>query len=146
MRRSVCVTVVAVVLASACGGGDQKASDASSAAPASTAPASFDVATITPQMLALGDSLYHGLIGATSCQACHGPDGKGGVVAPDLTDTTWLHSDGSFESIYKQVETGVTAPKQYTSVMPPFGGAPLTPEKHLAVSAYVYSLGHKIGQ
>ena len=144
MRHSIRFVLPVLFVVAACGGGEQKAADASGAAPAATAPASLDPSTITPQMLALGDSLFHGLIGATSCQACHGPDGKGGVVAPDLTDTTWLHSDGSFEAIYKQVETGVSAPKQFTSVMPPFGGAPLTPEKHLAVAAYVYRLSHKV--
>ena len=67
-------------------------------------------------------------------------------MAPNLTDTTWLHSDGTFPAIYHQIETGVTAPKQYSGMMPPFGGAPLTPEKHRAVAAYVYSLSHKVGQ
>lgn len=144
MRKSIALAATVLLLAAACGGGEQKGADAAAAAPA--APPSFDPKTITPQMLALGDSLFHGLIGATSCQACHGPDAKGGVVAPNLTDSTWLHSDGSFGAIYKQIETGVPVPKQYTSVMPPFGGAPLTPEKHLAAAAYVYSLSHKVGQ
>jgi hypothetical protein len=30
--------------------------------------------------------------------------------------------------------------------MPPFGGAPLTPDKHRAVAAYVYSLSHPVGK
>jgi len=135
--------------AAACGGGSS--SDSSAAASASQVAASADPATltpesITPQEIALGDSLFHGLIGATSCQACHGPDAKGGTVAPNLTDSTWLHSDGSFPAIYKQIETGVPKPKQYLSVMPPFGGFPLTPEKHRAVAAYVYGLSHKVGK
>ena len=145
MRFPTYLPVIAALVAVACGGGEPKATDSSAAAP-SAAQVSFDPTTITPPMLALGDSLFHGLIGATSCQACHGPEAKGGVVAPNLTDSTWLHSDGSFEAIYKQIETGVSQPKQYTSVMPPFGGAPLTPEKHLAVAAYVYSLSHKVGK
>lgn len=142
-----CTAVLLLVSTLACGGaGDEQAS--ASAAPAAVTaaavdPATLDPATITPAMVALGDSIFHGLIGATSCQACHGPAGAGGPAAPALNDATWLHSDGSFGAIYQQIETGVTAPKQFSSMMPPFGGAPLTPEKHLAVAAYVYRLGHK---
>ena len=102
MRYSMHFIIPVLVLAGACGGADQKAPDSSAAVPATTAAASLDPSTITPQMLALGDSLFHGLIGATSCQACHGPDGKGGVVAPDLTDTTWLHSDACGQPVAYQ--------------------------------------------
>lgn len=106
----------------------------------------FDPKSITPAELALGDSLFHGLIGAVSCQACHGADAKGGPAAANLTDTVWLHSDGSYAAIYKQIETGVTTPKVAVGMMPPFGGAPMTPAQHRAVAAYVYSLSHKVGK
>ena len=144
--RFLLLSSTALVLAACGGGGDAAANAASSAAAAPAAAADLDPTHITKADLALGDSIFHGLIGATSCQACHGPDAKGGTVAPNLTDSTWLHSDGSFPAIYHQIETGVTAPKQYSGMMPPFGGAPLTPEKHRAVAAYVYSLSHKVGQ
>lgn len=146
MRHPIRFALATVLVIAACGGGTDQSGDSAAAGTAVAAvdPATLDPATITPQELALGDSLFHGLIGATSCQACHGPDGKGGTVAPDLTDSTWLHSDGSYGAIYKQIETGVMQPKQYMGVMPPFGGAPLTPEKHRAVAAYVYSLGHPV--
>ncbi len=104
---------------------------------------SWEPSEITPQMLALGDSLFHGLIGATSCQSCHGPDGAQATVAPNLTDAEWLHSDGSWEGIHTTVKSGVMAPKQFQSIMPPFGGAPLKPEQSRAVAAYVYRLSHK---
>ncbi len=144
MRHPIRSALFTVLVVAACGGGasDSAADQSAAATVAAVDPATLDPASITPQELALGDSLFHGLIGATSCQACHGPDGKGGTVAPDLTDSTWLHSDGSYGAIYKQVETGVMQPKQYLGVMPPFGGAPLTPDKHRAVAAYVYSLSH----
>lgn len=146
MRHPICLVFATILVVVACGGGSEQSGDAAAAGAAVAAvdPATLDPSTITTQELALGDSLFHGLIGATSCQACHGPDGKGGTVAPDLTDATWLHSDGSYGAIYKQVETGVMQPKQYLGVMPPFGGAPLTPDKHRAVAAYVYSLGHPV--
>ncbi|MCU0647891.1 MAG: c-type cytochrome [Gemmatimonadaceae bacterium] len=139
--------VLFTVALAACGGAKEGASDAAPAAEtpaaAPAAAASFDPSSITAAELALGDSVYHGLIGATSCQACHGADGTQATVAPNLTDAEWLHSDGSFEGIYKTIETGVMTPKQYSSIMPPFGGAPLDPAKHRAVAAYVYRLGHK---
>ncbi|MFA6166298.1 MAG: c-type cytochrome [Gemmatimonadaceae bacterium] len=146
MRHPIRFALATVLVVAACGGGTEQSADAAAAGTAVAAvdPATLDPATITPQELALGDSLFHGLIGATSCQACHGPEAKGGTVAPDLTDSTWLHSDGSYGAIYKQVETGVMQPKQYLGVMPPFGGAPLTPDKHRAVAAYVYSLSHPV--
>lgn len=140
----VCALLLAVT-AAACGGAKDTpaadaAADASAATPAATA--SFDPASITDTEVALGDSLFHGLIGATSCQACHGADAKQSTVAPDLTDAEWLHSDGSFEGIYKTIQSGVMAPKKFTSVMPPFGGTPITPVQHRAVAAYVYRLSH----
>jgi mono/diheme cytochrome c family protein len=133
--------VVATTLLLACGG--EKESKPESDHDRS---ASFDPGTITPAEIALGDSLFHGLIGAVSCQACHGADAKGGPAAANLTDSVWLHSDGSFEAIYKQIETGVSTPKVAVGMMPPFGGAPMTPAQHRAVAAYVYSLSHKVGK
>ncbi|MDX2263275.1 MAG: c-type cytochrome [Gemmatimonadales bacterium] len=136
---------LAAILLAACGG-DKGAAPAPVDQPPATPPAvtvSFDPAEITPARLALGDSLFHGLIGATSCQACHGADAAQGTLAPNLTDAEWLHSDGSLEGIYKTIESGVMAPKKFSSMMPPFGGAPMTPEQTLAVASYVYKLGHK---
>ena len=145
MRVNAFATLCVLVLA-ACGG-DQVQADAgerTGSAGASVDPATLDPASITSAELALGDSLFHGLIGAVSCQACHGADAKGGTVAPDLTDSVWLHSNGSYGAIYHQIETGVMAPKQYTSMMPPFGGAQLTPAQHRAVAAYTYRLNHTV--
>lgn len=144
-RAALIALAVIAPLVAGCGGAEGEQEGASGEV-GEAVETSFDVASITPQELALGDSLFHGLIGATSCQACHGPEGKGGVVAPDLTDTVWLQSDGSFEAIYKQIETGVAQPKQYNSIMLPFGGAPLTPKKHRAVAAYVYKLSLPAGK
>lgn len=136
---------IGATLFAACQGGDKspKAADAATPEVAAAQPAGFDPSTISPGMIALGDSLFHGLIGATSCQACHGADGAQATVAPNLVDDAWLHSDGSWEGIYNTVKSGVMAPKQFTSIMPPYGGAPLTEEKTRAVAAYVYSLSHK---
>jgi len=145
MRRS--LALLAIVLIAACRGENNSADDTAKSTATAASPAadagSFDPATITPAMEALGDSLFHGLIGATSCQACHGPDAAQGTVAPNLTDAEWLHSDGSWEGIYKTVVAGVSQPKKFTTVMPPYGGAPMSVEQTRAVTAYVYKLGHK---
>ncbi len=155
MRRlsSLSLTTLAATgtlfLLAACGGGDKAASGdgaapAGEAAPAAAAVStSMDPTSITPADIALGDSVFHGLKGAASCQACHGPKADQGTVAPNLTDAEWLHSDGSFEGIYNTIKSGVMAPKKFSGVMPPFGGAPLDPAQHRAVAAYVYSLSHK---
>ncbi len=135
--------VVPVVLLVACGSGDSTAGASGGAAAATpVVQASFDPSTITPAMVALGDSLFHGKIGASSCQACHGVGGKAGAAAPDLTDAEWLHSDGSWQNIYNTVKSGVMAPKQFSSVMPPYGGVVLTEERTRAVAAYVYRVSH----
>jgi mono/diheme cytochrome c family protein len=138
--------VVAAAAIAACGGGDRAASGDASASgdtgavstPATTV--SFDPSSITDADIALGDSIFHGLIGATSCQSCHGVKGENGSAAPSLTDNNWLHSDGSFEGIANTIRTGVMQPKEFSGVMPPYGGAPLDPQKHRAVAAYVYRL------
>lgn len=136
---------LASLLLAACGGGDSApAAAAGSSAATPVVTASFEASSITPAMLALGDSIFHGKLGASSCQACHGVGGKAGAAAPDLTDAEWLHSDGSWQTIYNTIKSGVMAPKQFSSVMPPYGGVMLTEERTRAVSAYVYSLSHPI--
>ena len=101
---------------------------------------------ITPMMLALGDSVYHGLAGGATCVGCHGSDAKGTPLAPDLTDKRWLWTDGSFGSIEQTIARGVPAPKQHTGVMPPMGGASLSKPQLHAVAAYVYALSQSGGK
>lgn len=132
VRRAASLVLVAG-LAAACGGPDQNGRD--------EAPAPGTSGAITPRVLALGDSIFHGLVASGSCQGCHGPDARGTTgVGPDLTDSVWLHSDGSLEGIAATIRSGVMSPKQASSVMLPMGGAPLTPEQVEAVAAYVYEL------
>lgn len=98
---------------------------------------------ITPAMLALGDSIFHGLVGGAACFGCHGPEGKGMPrLAPDLTSGQWLHSDGSFDAIVKTIQDGVPTPKQAAGPMPPMGGGKLTPDQVKAVAAWVYTRSH----
>src|SRR5512138_3715121 len=97
-------------------------------------------AGVTPATIAQGDTLFHG---AGNCYACHGASAQG-AVGPNLTDAEWLHSDGSYEAIVKQVTAGVTQAESKSGIMmPPMGGATLTDDQVKAVAAYVYSLSHK---
>ena len=99
--------------------------------------------SITPAMVARGDSVFHGHAGGGTCFVCHGANAKGTEgLAPDLTSGKWLNGDGSFHSIMQTVEQGVPKPKQAAAPMPPAGGAPLTPADIRAVAAFVYSLNH----
>jgi glucose/arabinose dehydrogenase/cytochrome c5 len=96
----------------------------------------------TREMVALGDRIYHGQVGGAACSGCHGANGTGSPLGPDLTKKNWLWSDGSYAGIRKTIDQGVPQPKQYRSPMPPMGGAQLTPEQLSAVAAYVWSLSH----
>ncbi len=147
------MALVAVVGFAACGGGGGEtgtpAADSTTAPPA-VAPAAgrttFNAADITPAMVALGDSIFHGQVAMGLCQTCHGPNGKGlAGLGADLTDATWLHNDGSWQGIHGTVVAGVPKPDNAAAPMLPMGGSQLTPEQVDAVSAYVYSLSHKVG-
>jgi cbb3-type cytochrome c oxidase subunit III len=93
--------------------------------------------------IAEGNKIFHGQEAGGTCTACHGQDAKGTAMAPDLTDNTWIHGDGSLSFIEHTVTTGVPQPKSHPAPMPPMGGASLTPAQIKAVAAYVYSLSHK---
>jgi glucose/arabinose dehydrogenase/mono/diheme cytochrome c family protein len=96
----------------------------------------------TRQMVALGERIYRGQVGGASCTGCHAENAKGTPLGPDLTDTKWLWSDGSYAGIAKTITDGVSQPKQYRSPMPPMGGSQLTPEQVNALAAYIWSLSH----
>jgi mono/diheme cytochrome c family protein len=96
----------------------------------------------TQEMVAEGGRIYHGQVGGATCTGCHGASGAGTTLGPDLTDSKWLWSDGSYAGIAKTITAGVPQPKEYRSPMPPMGGAQLTPEQVQALAAYVWSLSH----
>lgn len=50
--------------------------------------------------VAAGANIY-----AKNCVACHGQNGEGNAVGPNLTDTYWLHN-GGIEDIFKSVKYG----------------------------------------
>lgn len=96
-------------------------------------------------LVAKGDSIFKGLLGNGLCHTCHGLKGKGMKgLGPDLTDGVWLHGNGSADFVQQLVRSGVSAPKKSPTIMPPFGGMPLTAEQVTAVTAYVLSLSAKL--
>jgi mono/diheme cytochrome c family protein len=98
----------------------------------------------TAAQVALGERIFQGTDGGT-CEGCHGSNGKGSPLAPDLTSGKWLWGDGSLAAITRTIANGVPAPKQYRSPMPPKGGAQLSDSDVTAVAAYVWALGHQSG-
>jgi cytochrome c len=97
----------------------------------------------TPAQVALGARIYQGQVGGAACAGFHGSDAKGTPVGLDLTSGKWQWGDGSLPAITRTIVDGVPKPKQYTGVMPPMGGTPLTPSQTSAVAAYVWALGHQ---
>jgi glucose/arabinose dehydrogenase len=94
----------------------------------------------TPEMVALGNRIYHGEIAGAACTGCHGDDGKGTPLGPDLTAGQWLWGDGSYGAIAATITQGVAEPKRHRAPMPPMGGAALTPQQVSALAAYVWGL------
>ena len=90
----------------------------------------------------LGDRIFHGQVAEGTCAGCHGADGQGTPLGPNLTSGRWLWSKGSLSDIERTILHGVPKPKEYRSPMPPMGGAQLTHEQVTAVAAYVWGLGH----
>jgi glucose/arabinose dehydrogenase/mono/diheme cytochrome c family protein len=90
----------------------------------------------TPEMVAHGDRLFH----ANSCVGCHGSNAEGTPLGSDLTNGQWLWGDGSVAAIARTITQGVPNPKKHTGVMPPMGGAPLSPSDASAIAAYLAAL------
>lgn len=142
------LALASAAVIAACGGGalpsdDTAAANGAKAPPAAgdTGSASLDPASFTAAMVALGDSIFHGRAASGICYTCHGPDAKGGALAPDLTDGQWLHGDGAPQFIARMIREGVPQPKQFPAPMPAFGTT-FNPQQVAALTAYVYSRSH----
>jgi glucose/arabinose dehydrogenase/cytochrome c5 len=94
------------------------------------------------EMVALGQRFYHAQGAMTTCTGCHGVNGVGTPLGPDLTDTQWTWNDGSVAGIAKTIREGVARPEGYRNPMPAMGGVDLTQEQIEALAAYVWALSH----
>ena len=94
---------------------------------------------VTMDMVERGNALFHG---RGLCFNCHG-GGATGFIGPNLTDSEWLQSKGSFLSILQVILTGVPEEQSTrNTAMPPRGGAPLSDVEIQAVAAYVWRNSH----
>jgi len=91
-------------------------------------------AVVEQQATDLGQKIF---LGKGNCHACHGQNLKGTALAPNLTDTEWLHGDGSQQFIESTVKAGVPKPKKHPAPMPPMGGAKLTADEIQAVAGFI---------
>lgn len=92
---------------------------------------------VTPEMVEEGEQIF---AGDGLCATCHGTDGTGTPMGPDLTDDEWFHIEGSYEEIVQLVIDGVQQPEQFPTPMVPRGGSDISDEQVRAVSAYVWTL------
>jgi cytochrome c oxidase cbb3-type subunit III len=70
---------------------------------------------------------------AMNCFACHGMNGEGNAIGPNLTDEFWLHGC-DFQSVFNTIKNGVPA-KGMTAFK-----AQMSDEKIQKVASYVLSL------
>ena len=95
---------------------------------------------VTQAMVAQGKTIFEGV---GICATCHGVDGTGTTLAPNLTDAEWLNISGrNYDEIVGVVTNGVPQPKQFPSPMMPKAGTQMTDDQVRAVAAYVYTLSH----
>jgi mono/diheme cytochrome c family protein len=87
----------------------------------------------------LGQRVFEG---KGACFTCHGREGRGTPLGPDLTDGDWIAFDQPPDSaaIEALVRSGVARSVRYPAPMPPMGGARLSRAELGAVAAYVVSL------
>lgn len=94
---------------------------------------------VTMAMVQQGKTIFEG---AGICSSCHGADGAGlPNLGANLTDSEWLHSDGSYDAIVQTIMKGVTAEESTSGVpMPPKAGTNITDDQVKAAAAYVWTL------
>jgi mono/diheme cytochrome c family protein len=92
----------------------------------------------TQEMVAEGQQLF---TSTAQCFTCHGMDGSGTTLAPNLRDGRWINMvRGDMAEIETLIRTGVETPVEYPAPMPPMGGVELTDEQVRALAAYVFAI------
>ena len=141
MNRPYPLALAAAVLIAGSGSAAAQSTSGTAATPkAAPAESTTAAASVTPELIAQGDKVFHG---PGNCYACHGSNAQGSV-GPNLMDAEWIHSKGSYDEIVAQVTKGVSKEESKSGiVMPPRGGSTISDDDVKAVAAYVYSLSHK---
>ena len=96
----------------------------------------------TRELIARGDSIFHGTNGPGTCAVCHGKLGRGTRLGPSLLSVRSRVGDGDLESVARVIRRGVFWPPTLRPSMPAYEGA-LDREQIWAVAAYVYSLSQR---
>jgi glucose/arabinose dehydrogenase/mono/diheme cytochrome c family protein len=96
----------------------------------------------TRDQMLLGSRIFWGEASGGTCSGCHGSDGKGSTVGPNLTSGEWSWGDGSWQALAATIDKGVVSPKHADGAMPPRGGAPLSDADVKAVAAFVWGISH----
>lgn len=95
---------------------------------------------VSAAMVAKGKTLFES---SGLCFACHGMDGAG-TVGANLTDSVWVHHDGSYVALVRQITLGISDRDSKSGTpMPPRGGSGLKDEEIRAVAAYVWTLSRR---
>jgi mono/diheme cytochrome c family protein len=98
---------------------------------------------VTQSVIAEGKKIYSG---RGLCYLCHGAVPVGGI-GPNLSDATWLRSEGRYEEIVSQIFSGTAKEDSKTGVaMPPRGGSHISDDEVRAVAAYIWAVSHPENQ
>jgi mono/diheme cytochrome c family protein len=92
----------------------------------------------TQEMVDEGRKLFAG----NTCVGCHGAEGAGTALAPQLSDKTWINISGNYDEIVATITNGVPNPKEHPAAMPPKGGAAISDAQIKSIAAYIYSISH----
>lgn len=143
--------MLALALTAACSGSDAPEpgpSAGASTAPAAPPPAPLPINLtgvtlpegVTPAMAQAGAALFPTQV----CTACHGPNAQGlAGLGPNLTDATWINSDGSYDAIVNTITNGIPTPREHPGLMPPKGGNPaITDQQVRELAAAIFVLSH----
>jgi mono/diheme cytochrome c family protein len=164
VRRTVTIAAIALALSSGACGGDRPegatvdtallgtprdTTDSATAGgrdslPADSARTDSSAVPEGPRLVlradsALGDALYRG---TGSCQSCHGARGEGVTgLGNEITDTAWLHGDGSPAFIQNVILTGIARPKTTLRGMPAYASR-MSGGDAARIASYVYALAN----
>jgi mono/diheme cytochrome c family protein len=143
MRRSSLVKSVGLVLfvgiAAGCPADDPAPAPPPPAAPPAAAPGAPAAPGAATELVSTGQQVY----ASAGCAACHGPQGLGTPLGPNLADGTWIWIEDTADlqtQLANVIRTGVSQPREYPAPMPPMGGASISEEQLQAVSAFIVSL------